>query len=190
MVGFQLGAVVTSWSALAADVIVESTLDASDRLVLFGRTVAVTSSTIEVFVCVALGMSIAVLATAAVSGAVRRRRESQLRAEVDQRWEQLSMHHAGMEARNELLDWRVQDLQDQIHTLLARRDALLADATRDLGDAKDTVRATRSRDALRRLQDGVIALPDLEDDPSGADADPPPARRPSVPGDNVRRFPA
>ena len=34
------------------------------------------------------------------------------------------MHNAGMEARNELLQWRLQDLQEQIDTLAVRRDEL------------------------------------------------------------------
>jgi hypothetical protein len=192
VVGFLLAAVATAWSALAADVVVESTLDTSDRLVLFGRTLAVTTPSIEVFGCVGLAMSVAIIATASIGGAIRRRHETQLRGDVDRRWEEISMHNAGMEARNELLQWRLQDLQEQIDTLAVRRDELLADSSRDLDKARETVRASRSREALRRLQHGVIALPDLEDQlpPAGGDDPSTPRRRDEGSGDNVRRFPA
>jgi hypothetical protein len=184
VVGFVTAALATAWSALALDVIVESTLDATDRFVLFGRTIVATTATTEVFVCVGLGVSVAVIATAWIVGSVRGRRELQLRAAVDRRWEEISNWNAGMEARNELLEWRLQDLNEQVETMTVRRDALLADSSRDLEGTRAAVRASRNREALRQLQDGVIRLPDLEEGsaaPGSADPDP---------HDNVRRFPA
>jgi hypothetical protein len=190
VVGFVTAALATAWSALAIDVIVESTLDASNRFVLFGRTIVATTPTIEVFVCVGLGVSVAVIATAWIVGSVRGRRELQLRAAVDRRWEEISNWNAGMEARNELLEWRLQDLHEQIETMTSRRDALLADSGRDLEGTRATVRASRSRDALRRLQDGVIALPDLEDEHGASGSTPAERDDPAGSHDNVRRFPA
>jgi hypothetical protein len=183
VVAFLVAALATAWTAFAVDIVIESTLDDSNRLVLFGRTVIDTSSTVEVFACVALGMSVAAVLTAWVVGTTRRRRETQLRADVDERWEEISTRNAGMEARNELLVWRLKDLQEQVNTLVARRDELLADSHRDLQEAKEAVRATRSRDALRQLQDGVILLPDAESEEAPASTDP------SAP-DHVSRFPA
>ena len=88
-----------------------------------------------------------------------------------------------MEARNELLEWRYQDLQEQVEVLAARRDELLSHSHRDLEEAKDAVRATRSRDALRQLQDGVIVLPDTDEATGEATSD-------GSGSDNVTRFPA
>ena len=173
------------------DIIIESTRDAADRLVLFGRTIVATTSTIESFVCVGVGISVAVILTAWVVGSIHRRRELQLRVAVDRRWEEISNWNAGMEARNELLEWRLQDLQEQIDTLIVRRDELLSDRARNPDAARDAVRATRTRDSLRKLQHGVIALPDLEDEaPPPPAGDDPPATDPEIATDNVRRFPA
>ena len=182
VVGFMLAALATAWTAFAVDTVIESTLDDRNRLVLFGRTVIETSSSVEVFACVGLGMSVAAIATAWIVGSARRRRETQLRADVDDRWEEISTRNAGMEARNELLVWRLKDLQEQVNTLVARRDELLADSHRDLKEAKEAVRATRSRDALRHLQEGVVVLPEVEPAEDGSND-------PSAP-DNVSRSPA
>jgi phage baseplate assembly protein gpV len=183
VIGFMLAALSTAWIAFAVDCVIESTLDDSNRLVLFGRTVIDTSATVEVFVCVALGMTVAAIVTAWLVGSARRKREVQLRADVDTRWEEISTRNAGMEARNELLEWRYQDLQEQVEVLAARRDELLSHSHRDLEEAKDAVRATRSRDALRQLQDGVIVLPDTDEATGEATSD-------GSGSDNVTRFPA
>lgn len=171
----MLGALATAWSAMAVDIVVESTLDDTDRFVLFGRTIVATTPAIEVFVCVGLGVSVAVIATTWIVGSIHRRRELQLRVAVDRRWEEISNWNAGMEARNELLEWRLQDLHDQIATLTVRRDELLADENRDLADARDAVRSSRNNDSLRQLRDGVVELPDLDERSERS---------------NVRRFPA
>jgi hypothetical protein len=183
VIGFMLAALSTAWIAFAVDIVIESTLNDSNRLVLFGRTVIDTSATVEVFACVALGMTVAAIVTAWLVGSARRKREVQLRADVDTRWEEISTHNAGMEARNELLEWRYQDLQEQVEVLVARRDELLSHSHRDLEEAKEAVRSTRSRDALRQLQDGVIVLPDA-DDGSGQSS------TGGSGSDHVTRFPA
>lgn len=180
----MLAALATAWTTIAVDAVIESTLDASDRLVLFGRTMVLTSPTIEVFACVALGMSVAVVITAWIQGSVQWRHEVKMRSEVNKRWEEISTRNAGMEGRNELLEWRLHDLQDQVDALAARRDALLSDTQRDLEEAKEAVRATRSRDSLRHLQDSMVVLPDLEADGSDQDS------AGSAQDDDVTTFPA
>jgi hypothetical protein len=190
VVGFVLGALAAAWSAIAVDIVVESTLDDTDRFVLFGRTIVASTPAIEVFVCVGLGISVAVIATTWIVGSIHRRRELQLRVAVDRRWEEISNWNAGMEARNELLEWRLQDLQEQIDTLMQRRDQLLADTRRNPAEAREAVRTTRARDSLRRLQHGVIELPDLDDEPVAGGGEAVAEPDPSIAGDNVRRFPA
>ena len=187
MIGFLLAALGTAWTAFAVDIVIESTLDGANRLVLFGRTVIDTSSTVEVFACVGLGMTVAAIVTGWLVGSSRRKRDAQLRADVDTRWEEISTRNAGVEARNELLEWRYQDLQEQVETLIARRDELLAHSHRDLAEAKDAVRSTRSREVLRQLQDGVVVLPEIDaDEASGGRAQDPSQPAP----DNATRFPA
>jgi phage baseplate assembly protein gpV len=188
VIGFLLAALSTAWTAFAVDIVIESTLDDSNRFVLFGRTVVDTSSTVEVFVCVGLGMTVAAIVTGWLVGSSRRRREVQLRADVDTRWEEISTRNAGMEARNELLEWRYQDLQEQVEVLVARRDELLSHSHRDLQEAKDAVRSTRSRDALRQLQDGTIVLPELDEETG--DAQTHDTSTDGSASDNVTRFPA
>ena len=188
MVGFILAALATAWTTIAADAVVESTLDGQDRLLLFGRTMVLTGPTVEVFACVALGMSVAVVLTAWIQGSVQWRHEVKMRAEVDRRWEEISTRNAGMEGRNELLEWRLHDLQEQVDALVARRDALLTDTQRDLEEAKEAVRATRSRDSLRQLQDGMVVLPDLESDEED-DGTAASAQEPSAP-DGFTQYPA
>ena len=190
MVGFVLGALATAWSAMAVDIVIESTLDDTDRFVLFGRTIVATTPAIEVFVCVGLGVSVAVIAATWIVGSIHRRRELQLRVAVDRRWEEISNWNAGMEARNELLEWRLQNLQEQIDTLMRRRDQLLADTRRNPDEAREAVRATRTRDSLRRLQHGVLELPDLDDEPVAGGGDAVAEPDPPIAGGNVRRFPA
>jgi hypothetical protein len=193
VIGFMLAALATAWTAFAVDIVIESTLDDANRLVLFGRTVIDTSATLEVFACVGLGMTVAVIATAWIVGSTRRRREVQLRADVDRRWEEISTRNAGMEARNDLLEWRHQDLQEQVNVLVARRDELLSDSHRDLAEAKQAVRATRSRDALRQLQDGVVVLPEAgaDEEATGQTSDEPESSMPDPPSpDSVTPFPA
>lgn len=189
MVGFILAALATAWTTIAADAVVESTLDGSDRLLLFGRTMVLTTPTIEVFACVALGMSVAVVITAWIQGSVQWRHEVKMRGEVNKRWEEISTRNAGMEGRNELLEWRLQDLQVQVDGLVARRDALLADTQQDLERAKEAVRATRSRESLRHLQDSMVVLPDVdaEDEQEGAT----PGSFPDAPSsEDITPFPA
>jgi hypothetical protein len=164
-----LAALATAWTTIAVDAVIESTLDAQNRLLLFGRTLVLTGPTVEVFACVGLGMSVAVVLTAWIQGSVQWRHEVKMRAEVDKRWEEISTRNAGMEGRNELLEWRLHDLQEQVDALAARRDAMLADTQRDLEKAKEEVRATRSRDSLRQLQDGMVVLPDLDPDEESQD---------------------
>lgn len=183
VIGFMLAALSTIWTAFAVDIVIESTLDDSNRFVLFGRTVVDSSATVEVFVCVILGMTVAAIVTAWLVGSSRRRREVQLRADVDTRWEEISTLNAGMEARNELLEWRYQDLQEQVEVLVARRDVLLSHSHRDLAEAKDAVRSTRSRDALRQLQDSVIVLPEAGENGDASSTG-------GSGSDNVTRFPA
>jgi hypothetical protein len=192
VVGFVLAALATAWCAFALDIVVESTLDSNHAIVMFGRTIATTTPTIETFVLVALGMSAAAIATASIQSYRHRSDEIALRADVDRRWEEISTRGAGMEARNELLEWRLVDLQEQIDALIVRRDGLLAEQHGDVEEAKDMVRSTRSRESLRQLRDGVVMLPEL--DPEGAQPDAPASSKtspePGGTGDNVRKFPA
>jgi hypothetical protein len=189
VVGFVLAALATAWTTIAADAVIESTLDAQNRLLLFGRTMVLTSSTIEVFACVGLGMSVAIVITAWIQGSVQWRHEVKMRAEVNKRWEEISTRNAGMEGRNELLEWRLQDLQEQVDTLIVRRDALLAETQQDLDQAKEAVRATRSRDSLRQLQEGMVVLPDLEPDQENEETAASNPRDPTSP-EGITPFPA
>lgn len=188
MVGFILAALATAWTTIAVDAVVESTLDAQNRLLLFGRTMVLTGPTVEVFACVGLGMSVAVVLTAWIQGSVQWRHEVKMRADVDKRWEEISTRNAGMEGRNELLEWRLLDLQEQVDALVVRRDALLADTQQDLEQAKEAVRATRSRDSLRQLQDSMVVLPEADADEEGEEAAG--SVRDADSSEGVTRFPA
>jgi hypothetical protein len=188
VVGFVLAALATAWCAVALDIVVESLLDPDNAIVMFGRTLVTTTATIETLVLVALGMSAAAVITASIQSYRRRSDEIALRADVDKRWEEISTRGAGIEARNELLEWRLNDLREQVDALILRRDALLAEQLDDDEDANDIVRSTRSRESLRQLRDGVILLPESDAQEQPPDAPAPAA--PTDPGDNVTKFPA
>jgi hypothetical protein len=196
MVGFMLAALGAAWSVAAIDIVIESTLNSSAAFVLFGRVLVTTTPNVETFAVVGLGMSVAAIITAAITGYRRRRDEAILRTDVDRRWEEISTRNAGMEARNELLEWRLKELQGQVDALVARRDELVAQEQRDVEEAKGEVRATRSRGMMRQLRDGLIVLPDLDPDAEGAaieaeTATTGAAPTPEPPGEGtVTRFPA
>jgi hypothetical protein len=190
VVGFVLAALATAWSAVALDIVVESLLDKDNAIVMFGRSLVTTTATLETFVLVALGMSAAAIITGSIQSYRRRSDEIALRVEVDKRWEEISTQGAGVEARNELLEWRLQDLQEQVDALLVRRDALLAKQHGDVEEAKDMVRSTRSRESLRQLRDGVIMLPELDPEEPRPEKPAPRASTDPGGGDNVKQFPA
>jgi hypothetical protein len=187
----MLAALATAWCAIALDIVIESTLDAGHGILMFGRTLATTSATVETFALVVLGMTVAAIVTASVQSYRRRSYEVALRADVDQRWEEISTRGAGMEARNELLEWRLQDLQEQVDALVVRRDELLAVQHGGLEEAKDLVRSTRSRESLRQLREGLIVLPELDpEEPAPAPSEPATSAPPGAEGHNVTKFPA
>jgi hypothetical protein len=189
----MLAALATAWCAVALDIVVESTLDARNAFVMFGRTLVTTTATVEMFALVALGMTVAAIITASIQSYRRRGDEIALRADVDKRWEEISTRGAGMEARNELLEWRLQDLQEQVDILIVRRDGLLAEQLGGLEEAKDMVRSSRNHKSLRELRDGVIVLPELdaEDSDQQAQATAPPAEPGSGSGSgSVTKSPA
>jgi hypothetical protein len=190
VVGFVLAALATAWCAVALDIVVESLLDPDNAIVMFGRTLVTTTATIETLVLVALGMSAAAVLTASIQSYRRRSDEIALRADVDRRWEEVSTRGAGIEARNELLEWRLNDLQEQVDALVLRRDALLAEQVGDGEDARDMVRSTRTRESLRQLRDGVILLPESDTEEEEEPPDTPAPAASTDPGDNVTKFPA
>jgi hypothetical protein len=188
----MLAALATAWCAVALDVVIESALQSGNAIVLFGRTLTTTTATVETFVLVVLGMSVAAIVTASIQSYRRRGYEIALRAAVDDRWEEISTRGAGMEARNELLEWRLRDLQEQVDTLVVRRDELLVETRGDVDEARDMVRSTRNHESLRQLREGLIVLPELDPEEEAAATPGLPVEGPAEPGtdENVTRFPA
>jgi hypothetical protein len=163
VLGVLLVMLGTAYSVLAGFVIVESIQDTSSQIILFGRTLFVTTPTIETITIAGIALTLGGIITLAMSASARARRYKKMRTEVDRRWHELSVRHAGLEARHELLQWRIPELQKHVDTLHGKRDQLLeemgriAEKTRALRDL-----ASESTDMLHQMNDNLLVLPESE----------------------------
>jgi predicted nuclease with TOPRIM domain len=121
-------AIATALAAAAGDVVVESILDAGDRIVAFGGNVAIDmSTTTKLTVLTSLAAGAALVWVTAIALARGRRLEHRMADELDARWDAQSRHNAGVEGRNKLLEYRVAELQTKLEDLSGKRDALVGE---------------------------------------------------------------
>lgn len=128
MITGLLAAICAAWGIAVVDVIGESASSGGRTLSIFGNQIATgLSATVGVIAIAALACS----AVVAIAFAWRfwriGRIEREIDSEVERRWSELSIRAAGMEARNNLLEWRVPILQTNVDELLEKRDELLGD---------------------------------------------------------------
>lgn len=110
------------WSALAIELIYESARTDGRELVVFGTVVASPPVPVTIVILCLVAASAALAMAIAVSYARGRRLERQMAAELDARWAALAEREAADGARNELLTWRVAELQALVDDLIKERD--------------------------------------------------------------------
>jgi len=163
VLGILLVMLGTAYSVLAGFVVVESIQDPSPSIILFGRTLFVTTPMIETITLAGITLTLGGIITLAMSASARAGRYKKMRTEVDRRWHELSVRHAGLEARHELLQWRIPELQKHVDTLHGKRDELLeemgriAEKTRALREA-----ASEGTEMLHQMSDSFVVLPESE----------------------------
>ena len=166
-------ALAAAWAAVAVDVIAESTLTDGPAIKAFGRTVAEPAPGTATLVLVLIGISLGAIVAIGVVALVEFFRAKALRAEIERRTEERSLAHVGLLAKNDLLTWRINELQEQADELLAKRDGLL-DELGVLTTKTQQLRAEarHSKEMLAELTEQLVVMPEMlpaSNDPSELD---------------------
>jgi hypothetical protein len=153
-----------AWSAAGIELLVETILTPGSAIRMFGRSIAFTGPRAETIVVTLIGASVGALLAVTATHIIQTIRSASLRDELERRNEQRALSDVRRAAKNDLLSWRVDDLQRQADALLARRDDLLVELS-DVADGTTDLRtkAQRSKETLARLSAVAPALEALED---------------------------
>ena len=166
-------ALAAAWAAVAVDVIGESTLTEGPAIRAFGRPLAEPAPGAATLVLVLAGISLGAILALGIAAMVESFRAKALRAEVERRAEARSLAYVGLLAKNDLLTWRINELQEQADELLARRDGLL-DELGLLTTKTQQLRAEarHSKEMLAELTEQLVVMPEMlptPNDPSELD---------------------
>ena len=113
---------------------------------------------------IAIGTGLGAASTAAVMSFVRAAHARSYREEIEQRREERSVEYAGLAAKNDLLAWRIDELQQQSDSLLEKRDELLEELSQVSAKTSELrTKARRSKETLARLSEQLVVLPELDD---------------------------
>jgi len=113
----------TAWSALVAELVIESARTGARELVAFGYVLAAPGGSVGIWILCGVSATAALALVTAVAYARGRRLERRMAAELDERWEEISQRNAGDATRIRLLSWRVAELQTLTNQLTAERAA-------------------------------------------------------------------
>ncbi|MBI3648966.1 MAG: hypothetical protein HY240_09495 [Actinobacteria bacterium] len=163
MVQMLIGAVSAAWTAFAIDAILETARTQGSAIWLFGRSIALVSPAGETAVLTLLGASVGVVLGFVASSAFQRLRARILRVAVQRRQEERSMLNAKLIAKNDLLAWRIDELEAQTDRLLARRAKLESDLTGvavTTAELREKVR--RGEEKPAELGEDLVVLPELD----------------------------
>jgi Skp family chaperone for outer membrane proteins len=156
-------AAAAAWCAVAGDAIVETIQAPGTAIRAFGRSIALTGARTELIVLTLLGLSVGVILAMAGTFLIGVVRTGSLRRELARRDEERRMAEAKIAAKNDLLAWRVDELQQQADTLLAKRDELMDELSEVSATTQELrTKAKRSRETLQRLSKELVVMPDLE----------------------------
>ena len=108
------------WSALVAEVVLETVRTEGRAVVAFGRVLATSPLDVTIGVLCALSASAALAMVTAVAYARGRRLERRMAAELDARYAALADRGAG-DTSQRLLTWRLAELQTLVDRLLEER---------------------------------------------------------------------
>jgi hypothetical protein len=166
-------ALAAAWAAVALDVVAESALTDGPSIRAFGRTVAEPAAGTASLVLILAGISLGAIAALGIAALVESFRAKALRAEIERRAEARSLEHVGLLAKNDLLTWRINELQEQADELLAKRDGLL-DELGVLTSKTQQLRAEarHSKELLAQLSEQLVVMPEMlptASDPSELD---------------------
>jgi hypothetical protein len=163
MMQMVLAGAGAAWSAAAIDSLVETILTPGPAIRMFGRSIAFTGPRAETIVLTLLGLSVGAILAVAGAWVGQTLRASSWRKELERRSEQRALEEAGLMAKNDLLTWRVEDLQRQADVLLVKRDELLDELSAVAARTTELrTKARRSRKTLERLSKELVVTPDLE----------------------------
>jgi hypothetical protein len=100
-----------AWSAAAIDSLVETILTPGPAIRMFGRSIAFTGPRTETIVLTLLGLSVGAILAVTATWVGQTLGASTRRKELERRSEQRALVETGLVAKNDLLTWRVDDLQ-------------------------------------------------------------------------------
>jgi hypothetical protein len=173
LVSYVIAAIAAAWAALALDVVVESVAADGTAIRFFGHTLSEPTSDSATVTLVVLGATVGGIVAVGVMTLVENLQAKELGDEVRRRAEERSVSQARLVAQNDLLGFRIGELQRQHDDLLARRDRMLEELGRVAAKTKELrAEARLSEDELAKLTERLVVMPELRstpDDPSGVD---------------------
>jgi hypothetical protein len=169
MIQMLTGAWCVAWCGAAVDAIVETIFTPGSAIRAFGRSIALTGPRVEAATVALLGVSVGVIAAIGAIWVVDTLRAASLRKELERRDEQRSLAEAGLAAKNDLLSWRVEELQRQADELLTKRDVLVDELSGVTASTNELrTKAVRGKELLSRLTEELVVVPEPKplEDPS------------------------
>jgi hypothetical protein len=159
---FIKAALAAAWVAVAGDLVVESTLDEAETIRWFGRAIADPGRTEAIATVAGVALTVGAALVLLLSAGRRAERDRRARRELEERSQELSLRAAQMNARDELLRWRLPQLQSSVDTLQERRGELLEELGR-LQAKLETLRteaAELAHGRAERAPEPLVTLPD------------------------------
>jgi hypothetical protein len=166
MLSNVMAALAAAWGAVAVDVITESALTDGPVIRLFGRTAAEPAPRTATLLLVLAGISLGAIVMAGITTLLQNRRARAFGAEIHRRTEERALTYAGLVAKNDLLTWRINELQQHADELLAKRDKLLDELGRVSARTKELrAEARLSEETLAELTEQLVVMPELRSTP-------------------------
>jgi hypothetical protein len=172
MLSKLMAALAAAWAAVAVDLIAESSLADGAQIKVFGRAVAEPAPDIATLALVLAGVSIGVIVTAGIMAILQNRKAKALGKEIQRRSEERSLADAGLVAKNDLLSWRIDELQQQVDQLILKRDKMLDELSQIAAKTQQLRREARlSKETLAQLTEQPVVMPELRSTPDDPAAD-------------------
>ena len=112
-------------------------------------------------VLVLAGISLGAILALGIAALVESFRAKALRAEVERRAEARSLAYVGLLAKNDLLTWRINELQGQADELLAKRDGLLDELGVLTTKTSGFARRRGTAELLAGLTGQLVVMPEM-----------------------------
>jgi hypothetical protein len=165
MAGTIAIALATIWTAVVVETILESGRTYGVSIVFLRRELLRPGIRPGLFILCGLAASAGLAWAGAIAYARGRRREREMAAELDRRYQEITTKAAGDVARAGLTSWRIEELRTSMEGLSDRREQLLAEM--ELAQRRTSELRALAEDykrSLESMQDRLIVLPDIEDE--------------------------